>query len=437
MAGKQSESETDPDDPASPPAPTEASEDELLAYSKSLGADLREPDMAWLVREAFDSALPSSWTEHVDAEGRVYFHNQVTNESTWLHPMDEVYKQLISTILSVRSTTPSADFERRSRLVRTHLLEVHERALAQLARWSGPYKSEAGQYYYNESMQLSTWFSPIEEWEYELAIRHSVLHRCLLAGHAPNSEEAPQDGLSGDDILEVPLLKLPTGLARREEDQNSARSFYTARESSRSGCSARSLGGSEASPPARARKMSPTQPVSPVQEERQGTSCIAEAKGKASLDNAFSEAASIKAGSAVLVAAPDSQSLKENLEEMDITFGCSSSVQMPTLPKKSSAAGAASQEGSSTVAEVKDDGKAVEIKKEEPSSAPEDVPTKKKELTSAPKDASVNESSPPKHIVQDEEFDITFGCSSPVKMPAVPTKPGAAEPPSDETGGAA
>lgn len=420
MAGKQSESETELDDapdPALASPAAAASEEDLLAYSRSLGADMREPDMAWLVREAFESSLPSSWSEHVDAEGRVYFHNQVTNESTWLHPMDEVYKQLISAIASVRMATLSTDFERRSRLVRNNLLEVHERALSQLAQWSGPYKSEAGQYYYNESMQLSTWFSPIEEWEYELAIRHSVLHRCLLAGHAPNSDEVSPAGLPADDILEVPMLRLPSGLARREEDQNSARSFYTARESSRSGCSARSLGGSEASPPARARKMSPTQPVSPVPEEKRQETHSVDAEGKASLDSAFSNAASTKAASTVPGGAPDSQSLKDNPEEMEITFGCTSPVQMPTLPKKSPAAGPASEDGRGTAAELKDDCQA---------------PPKE---ASVPKDFIVEESSQ-KPDVQDEEFEITFGASSPVKMPKVPTKPGAAEPPSDEKGGA-
>eukprot|EP00930_Biecheleria_cincta_P027616 TRINITY_DN19369_c0_g1_i1.p1 TRINITY_DN19369_c0_g1~~TRINITY_DN19369_c0_g1_i1.p1 ORF type:complete len:424 (+),score=97.39 TRINITY_DN19369_c0_g1_i1:83-1354(+) len=419
MSGKQSESETDPDDAPNPAhASAAASEEELLAYSKSLGADMREPDMAWLIREAFESALPSSWSEHVDAEGRVYFHSQVTNESSWLHPMDEVYKQLISAIASIRMAAPAADFERRSQLVRNHLLEVHERALSQLAQWSGPYKSEAGQYYYNESMQLSTWFSPIEEWEYELAIRHSVLHRCLLAGHAPSCEEASPAGLlSSDDILEVPMLRLPSGLSRREEDQNSARSFYTARESSRSGCSARSLGGSEASPPARARKMSPTQPVSPVPEEnRQGTHST-DAAGKASLESAFSDAASIQTTAAV-PGGPGSQSQSDNTEEMDITFGCTSSLQMPMLPKKSFAAEAASEEGPGTVAEVKDDYKVVPAKE-----------------ASVPTDVVVDETSQ-KPDVEDEEFDITFGASSPVKMPKVPTKPGAAEPPSDEKGGA-
>ncbi|CAE8642170.1 unnamed protein product, partial [Polarella glacialis] len=49
---------------------------DFLEYAQSLGAELQEPDMAWVAREAFDSPLPSSWSEHVDGGGRVYFFNQ-------------------------------------------------------------------------------------------------------------------------------------------------------------------------------------------------------------------------------------------------------------------------------------------------------------------------------------------------------------------------
>mmetsp|Transcript_36752 Transcript_36752/g.105923 ORF Transcript_36752/g.105923 Transcript_36752/m.105923 type:complete len:273 (-) Transcript_36752:22-840(-) len=219
---------------------------DLLEYGQSLGLrDLEDVDLRWVAREAFEAPLPNNWTEHVDVEGRVYFFNQISEESTWSHPMDGVYRELIAVIHAIRAEEVSDQPDRLADRVREHLLEVHQRALRHLDGWSGPYASETGQYYYHERMRLSTWVSPIDGWEYELAVRHSVLYRCLLAG-GTSAEEASQPS-SPPDLLLTPALQLPLGLARREDDaQSSSRSFYTARESARSGASARSI--SDASP---------------------------------------------------------------------------------------------------------------------------------------------------------------------------------------------
>merc|ERR1740138_1812133 len=84
-------------------APAPAAEDnDLLEYAESLGADLSDADLAWVVGEAFEAPLPIGWTEHIDADGRVYFFNQVNEASTWSHPMDGVYRELIDLIQSVK-----------------------------------------------------------------------------------------------------------------------------------------------------------------------------------------------------------------------------------------------------------------------------------------------------------------------------------------------
>uniref|UniRef100_A0A7S2AHG8 WW domain-containing protein n=1 Tax=Alexandrium andersonii TaxID=327968 RepID=A0A7S2AHG8_9DINO len=217
---------------------------DLLEYGQSLGLhDLeseKDADLKWVVNEAFEAPLPNNWTEHVDAEGRVYFFDQISEESTWSHPMDGVYRELIAFIKTVRAEDALSHPERLVDKVREHLLEVHQRALTHLEGWSGPYAAETGQYYFNDRLRLSTWVSPIDGWEYELAVRHSVLHRSLLAG-CTRVEDTTRPS-SSPDLLMTPMLQLPLGLARREDDaQSSSRSFYTARESSRSGASARSI----------------------------------------------------------------------------------------------------------------------------------------------------------------------------------------------------
>eukprot|EP00434_Breviolum_minutum_P020681 symbB.v1.2.018235.t1/scaffold1444.1/size126574/4 len=72
-------------------------ESDLLQYSQTLGVDLQQhADLLWVVQEAFNAPLPLSWTEYTDDEGRVYFFNQSSSQSTWEHPMDSVYRELLS-----------------------------------------------------------------------------------------------------------------------------------------------------------------------------------------------------------------------------------------------------------------------------------------------------------------------------------------------------
>mmetsp|Transcript_87621 Transcript_87621/g.194947 ORF Transcript_87621/g.194947 Transcript_87621/m.194947 type:complete len:372 (-) Transcript_87621:98-1213(-) len=327
--------------PGGSEAPPPAVEADLQEYGKSLGTDLRKDvDLTWIVREAFEAPLPSSWTEHVDAEGRVYFFNAVTEESTWSHPMDNVYRELLELIHGVRDKEATLPLERRASAVRDHLMEVHTRALAQLEGWSGPYPSETGQYYYNERQSVSTWVSPIEGWEYELAVRHSVLHRCLLAGDAGEEEDADD----GESFFEAPILHLPLGLARREDDgQNSSRSFYTARESSRSGMSARSMGRSPAgavSPPAVA---SPPPSSTPTRASTPPNAASATGSLAAPVPSATGSRASTPTNAASATGAPvAAASLAmagtkgaqgEDTEDgaLEVTFGRTESLKMPVV----------------------------------------------------------------------------------------------------------
>jgi hypothetical protein len=226
-------------DPSRAPKPLDDSE--LLEYSRILGADLQEPDMRWVVREAFEAPLPRSWTEHVDEVERVYFFSQVTQESTWAHPMDDVYRELIMLVQSFRAEHPKALPGPRLKAVKDHLESAHRHAVETLEGWSGPYVSETGEYFYNEQLGVSTWVNPLEDFEYQLAVRQSVLHRCLLPDFAAESS----DSAAGDgeqEVAEALRLNLQLGLRTLDDEgQMSSRSFYSARESSRSGNSERSL----------------------------------------------------------------------------------------------------------------------------------------------------------------------------------------------------
>lgn len=155
---------------------------DLSAYGASLGADLASDagaSLAWLVREAFEAPLPKGWTQHGDDQGRAYFCDGFSGEITWSHPMDSVYRELIGLVQNLREEEPDASQERWAAVFEGHLTEARRRALEKLWDWSGPYDSEEGPYYYERGSGRSSWVDPVCGCEHELALRHSVLQRCL------------------------------------------------------------------------------------------------------------------------------------------------------------------------------------------------------------------------------------------------------------------
>lgn len=233
-------------DPGSPLANLAGNDAELREYGLSLGVDLAQEsdaDLKPVVLEAFAAPLPSSWTEHMDEEGRVYFFNQVSQESSWIHPMDNVFKEVLELIQTLRRDSAKCTSDGSSRVacaVQAHLELCHHRALDQLDGWSGPYSSEGGQYYYNAASGVSAWESPGDELQAELALRQRILHRFLLQRDSASAEGTSSAalggavtgvfGADGDGML---LPRLPLNLAAAPgggpKSPNSARSFCTAR----------------------------------------------------------------------------------------------------------------------------------------------------------------------------------------------------------------
>mmetsp|Transcript_70849 Transcript_70849/g.148215 ORF Transcript_70849/g.148215 Transcript_70849/m.148215 type:complete len:326 (+) Transcript_70849:152-1129(+) len=227
---------------------------DLHEYGLSLGVDLdveQEEDLAWAVREAFNAPLPSSWTEYMDDTGRAYYIKDGSTESTWEHPMDSVYRELLELIKDVRTRKPPLSLQEQEDIVRQHLRQVHQRAKADLEGWSGPYASEQGDYYYSDKLNISSWDCPTAEWEQELALRHNVLARYLMPelvatspGSSPNGSAFGGAGASSHHMLQALRLQLgnlqrpgPNPVEGSIPEPSTSRSYHTARShcSSRSG----------------------------------------------------------------------------------------------------------------------------------------------------------------------------------------------------------
>eukprot|EP01052_Picozoa_sp_SAG31_P006458 SAG31_NODE_297_length_18175_cov_68.266659_14_plen_679_part_00 len=86
------------------PARPKPTFDEVYDYATYLGIDpTMEHDLLWIAEEALCCPVPSGWTEQVDSEGNIFFHNAASDFSTYEHPMDKQYKALAAQAQADRS----------------------------------------------------------------------------------------------------------------------------------------------------------------------------------------------------------------------------------------------------------------------------------------------------------------------------------------------
>lgn len=74
------------------------SNEEVLEYARRLGIDPdTEPHLLELAREGLMAALPKGWSPcYHEASGAWYYYEAATGITTWEHPMDAVYKELVN-----------------------------------------------------------------------------------------------------------------------------------------------------------------------------------------------------------------------------------------------------------------------------------------------------------------------------------------------------
>jgi len=150
------------------PKRKQASVVEMLEYVKSLNIDpIREADMLWIAEEAFNAPLPPGWTEHQDEQGRVYFHNGSTGESTWKHPMDELFREIV-------------DYQRRVVEVggfwqiEDEIAEQEENIRKDLADWMELFSEDGEKFFYNKHTEESRFDDP------RMAVYHVLYARIKM-----------------------------------------------------------------------------------------------------------------------------------------------------------------------------------------------------------------------------------------------------------------
>ncbi|XP_073441339.1 centrosomal protein of 164 kDa isoform X2 [Dendrobates tinctorius] len=71
-------------------------ENEIQEYARAIGIDPdTEAELMWLAREGIVVPLPPDWKPCQDVTKEVYYFNFATGQSTWEHPIDEHYRELV------------------------------------------------------------------------------------------------------------------------------------------------------------------------------------------------------------------------------------------------------------------------------------------------------------------------------------------------------
>uniref|UniRef100_A0A8C4V5D4 Centrosomal protein of 164 kDa n=1 Tax=Falco tinnunculus TaxID=100819 RepID=A0A8C4V5D4_FALTI len=72
------------------------SNQEIQDFAREIGIDPeKEPELIWLAREGIVAPLPPEWKPCQDTTGDIYYFNFANGQSTWDHPCDGHYRELV------------------------------------------------------------------------------------------------------------------------------------------------------------------------------------------------------------------------------------------------------------------------------------------------------------------------------------------------------
>jgi hypothetical protein len=167
---------------------------ELCEFGATLGVDTTvDTHLLWLVEEAYSSPVPQGWTVCYDDEGDTYYFHELTGETTWVHPTDKTYREVLRVIRTIENDAVATQPQTQSKIMEIiddHLREMQAKATSALEEWSGPHDAGdgKGQFYHNTQTRRSSWYSPRDEWENEIYLHYALLHRFVSRGVAADAD---------------------------------------------------------------------------------------------------------------------------------------------------------------------------------------------------------------------------------------------------------
>lgn len=98
---------------------------QVLEYAEYLGIDAgAHPELLFIAKYAMDAELPIEWTSYIDADGNEYFHNAVTGNAQYEHPLDAQYMALYDELVAKKAA--NGGFLSTGDLVQAHVLAPRE-----------------------------------------------------------------------------------------------------------------------------------------------------------------------------------------------------------------------------------------------------------------------------------------------------------------------
>eukprot|EP00928_Gymnodinium_smaydae_P071965 TRINITY_DN55420_c0_g1_i1.p1 TRINITY_DN55420_c0_g1~~TRINITY_DN55420_c0_g1_i1.p1 ORF type:complete len:360 (+),score=90.97 TRINITY_DN55420_c0_g1_i1:40-1080(+) len=161
------------------------------------------------LRLMFETPLPPGWAEHVDEpNSRIYFFNALTGESSWAHPQEALFRELIEEVSTWRPDFPVRCV---CALRDAHLTAARDQATQTMASWSTCLaqetdRAEPTKYFFNSVTQESTWQDPRESVEFALWQRGAILSGCVDYHAAQLEEDASDQRPSTSASLRRPSL---------------------------------------------------------------------------------------------------------------------------------------------------------------------------------------------------------------------------------------
>lgn len=179
-------------------------------------AAISEEDVAW-GRQIADAVvqypLPSHWKTLTSPSGDVYYWNQVTEQTTWCHPLTNAAGELLEALRDCKTSgdlaaSPTLGALAQRRRLQAWVQHWHQEACEELGSWRSVAGEAAGAptYYYKVSATgaaeeasgnlATTWEDPRATWELRLRFEAETL-ACLLSLPVPEIEAPIQGDSTG------------------------------------------------------------------------------------------------------------------------------------------------------------------------------------------------------------------------------------------------
>mmetsp|Transcript_19141 Transcript_19141/g.30735 ORF Transcript_19141/g.30735 Transcript_19141/m.30735 type:complete len:380 (-) Transcript_19141:106-1245(-) len=196
------------------PRPTEP---EFIAYARYLGIDpVADSDLLWVAEEALWAPLPEEWTEHFDADGRVFYYNMQARSSSWLHPLEQLHRDLYTEISQFRRQRLTQG-QRASGLAmwRRRCERAEIESQDEMEAWTQHVDEDGKTFFFNRQERRSAWTDPRCYRCHLLRLQMKALR--MLSDSFGLEPPPPSDEWAELDTTSIALLDEPVPDEREEQ----------------------------------------------------------------------------------------------------------------------------------------------------------------------------------------------------------------------------